>query len=551
MSQTTSKDSKQIKLKSTLVSIQQATRFNPNYYYPLSLHYLKAYANKALTDGISISIKDYSIEEAPNHIIYDLLKDSPDVIGFSSYIWNIQKVLGISHLLKKLHPTVKIVLGGPQVTATADAILTENEWVDVVVQGEGEQTFAELLKYYRDNNFGIEEIQGISYRTHGKIQSNPARPLLENLDDIPSPFNEGIDDESHTILIETQRGCPFECGFCSYHKNFKSVRNFSLERVKKDLSHLIGSGVKRLFLADPTFNLNPKRAKEILKFIGSINNKGTVINTELRAELLDQETVDLAEKAGITFLEIGLQSTNPVTLELIGRATNLIKFENGIRLLEKSKIQYVIQLIIGLPGDSLNTFKNSMDYALSLASDKLQVFELQLLPGSAIYDNGDQYGMLFHLTPPHNVIQNNTFSYIDIVKAKLLYRELFLIYIRRNYAPLAKLSDLRPSELIETWVAWREAQTGISLSDFERSGALKRLRLFSRFMKELLIQNSSSPLTRVSISAKCDLLAWQIVGKHLIKSIRLLLGGGWHEMIRKIKNVRRSTGYLDPIDNFS
>jgi radical SAM superfamily enzyme YgiQ (UPF0313 family) len=550
MSQTNSQDSLPIKLKSTLVSIQQATRFNPNYYYPLSLHYLKAYANKVLTDNITISIKDYSIEEAPNHIIYDLLKDTPDVIGFSCYIWNIQKILGITYLLKKLHPAVKIVLGGPQVTATANTILTENECVDVIVQGEGEQTFAEVLKYYGSKDLRIEAIKGISYRAHGKVQSNPARPLIENLDDIPSPFNEGINDESHTILIETQRGCPFECGFCSYHKNFKSVRCFSLERVKKDLSHLIGSGVKRLFLADPTFNLNPKRAKEILKHIISIN-KGTIINTELRAELLDQETVDLSEQAGITFLEIGLQSTNPVTLKLIGRETDLTKFENGIRLLGKSKIQYVIQLIIGLPGDSLNSFKNSMNYALSLASDKLQVFELQLLPGSAIHDNGDQYGMLFHLTPPHNVIQNNTFSYIDIVKAKLLYREIFLIYIRRNYAPLAKLSDLRPSELIETWVAWREEQTGISLSDFEKTGALKRLRLFSQFIKELLLQNSSATSTNLYITGKCNLLVLQIIYKHLIKSARLLLGGGLHEMIRKIKNFRRATGYLDPIDNFS
>jgi len=536
-------------MKSTLVSIYQATRFNPNYYYPLSLHYLKAYANKELADDVTISINNYNIEEAPNHIIYDLLKDSPDVIAFSCYIWNTQKILGITHLLKKLNPTLKIVLGGPQVTATAETILAENESVDVIVRGEGEQTFAELLKYYLNNNLGIEEITGISYKADGKVHSNQPRPLIANLDDIPSPFNEGIKDKSHTILIETQRGCPFECGFCSYHKNFKSVRTFSLERVKSDINHLIRSGVKQLYLADPTFNLNPKRAKEILKYIGSIN-KDTVVNTELRAELLDQETVDLSEKAGVTFLEIGLQSTNPETLKIIGRETNLNKFEKGIKLLEKSKIQYVVQLIIGLPGDDLNTFKNSMDYVLNLASDKLQVFELQLLPGSALHDNAEQHGMLFHLMPPHLVIQNNTFSFSDVVKAKLLYREAFLIYIRRNYAALANLSDLKPSELIERWVAWREALTGLSLDDFEKSNGTRRLQLFSRFMKELLLVNSSSPLTKLYITGKCNLLAMQIIYKHLIKSIRLLSGGGLHQMIKKIKNFGRGSGYLDPIENF-
>ncbi len=544
-----SADNERIKMKSILVSIYQATRFNPNYYYPLSLHYLKAYAIKELTDGITIAIQNYNIEEAPNHIIYDLLKDSPDVIGFSCYIWNIQKILGIAHLLKRLNPAVKIVLGGPQVTATADIILTENEWVDVIVRGEGEQTFAELLKYYLNNDLRIEEIQGISYRANGKIQSNQSRPLIINLDDIPSPFNEGIDNKSHEILIETQRGCPFECAFCSYHKNFKSVRRFSLERVKSDLNHLISSGVERLYLADPTFNLDQKRAKQILKYIGSIN-KNAVINTELRAEFLDRETVDLLEKAGVTFLEIGLQSTNPTTLKKIGRETDLNKFENGIKLLQKSRIQYVIQLIIGLPGDDLNSFKNSMDYVLNLAPDKLQVFELQLLPGSALHDNADEHGMLFHLMPPHLVIQNNTFSYSDIVKAKLLFREAFLLYVRRNYAPLANLSDLRPSELIETWVAWREREIGLFLNEFEKSNSTRRLRLFSRFIKELLLQNSSSTLSNFYITGKCNLLVLLIVYKHLNKVIRLLLGGGLHEAIKRIKNFGRSTGFVDPIENF-
>ena len=166
-------------MKSTLVSIYQKTAFNQNYYYPLALHYLKAYANKESGDGITIAVKNYSIDMAPNLIIHDLLKDSPDVIAFSCYIWNTEKILALSDMLKKLNPAVKIVLGGPEVTATADIILTENEWVDVIVLGEGEQTFAELLRYYLNNDLRIEEIKGISYRANGKIQSN--QPLTASL----------------------------------------------------------------------------------------------------------------------------------------------------------------------------------------------------------------------------------------------------------------------------------------------------------------------------------------------------------------------------------
>ena len=538
-------------MKLTLVSVYQKTAFNRNYYYPLSLHYLKAYANKELGDDITIAVKNYSIGEAPNQIVYDLLKDSPDVIGFSCYIWNTNKILGISYLLKKLNPALKIVLGGPQVTAIADIILTENEWVDVIVRGEGEQTFSELLKYYSNTDLRIEEIKGINYRANGKIQSNQSRPLIENLDDIPSPFNEEIADQSQTILIETQRGCPFKCGFCTYHKNFKSVRQFSMQRIKKDLHHLICSGVKKLFLADPTFNLNPERAKEILRYIASIN-RNTIINTELRAELLDQETVDLFEKAGVTFLEIGLQSTNPITLKTIGRATNFDKFENGIKLLEKIKIQYVIQLIIGLPDDDLSTFKNSMDYVLNLAPNKLQVFELQLLPGSALYDNAVQHGMLFTLAPPHVVIQNKTFSYRDMVKAKHLYEEAFIIY-NLNFGILPKLIDLKPSELIEQWVAWKETQRDLSLSDFEKlnstGNSMGRLLLFSRFIKDLLLQNSSSVLKNLYIRGKCKLLVLLVVYKTLRKLIRQhLISARLDEAFKKIKYFRKRTGYVDPLE---
>jgi len=515
-----SADNERIKMKAILVSFYRTTDFNPNYYYPLSLHYLKAYANKELADDITISIKDYSVEEDSSHVVYDLLKDSPDLIGFSCYVWNTKEILLISNLLKKLSPAVKIVLGGPQVTYTADSVLTENEWVDVIVRGEGEQTFAELLKYYLNYGPAIEEIKGISHRTNGKIQSNESRPLIKNLDDIPSPFNEGIGDKSHSILIETQRGCPFECAFCDSHKNFKSVRYFSLERVKKDLHYLITSGVKRLFLADSTFNLDGKRAKEILRYIGSIN-KDTVISTELRAELLDRETVDLLEKAGVDFVEFGLQSTNPITSKNIGRETNFTKFEEGISFLEKSKIQYVIQLIIGLPGDDLSSFKNSMDYVLHLAPTTLQAFELQLLPGTALYENADQHGMLFHVTPPHLVIQTQTFSYSDMMKAKQLSREAFLMY-PRNYAILANLSDLRPSELIEKWVAWRETKIDLSFSDYEKLKGIRRLLLFSRFIQELLLQNNSSAVTNLYITVKCNLLVSLIVFKYFNKVIRRL-----------------------------
>ena len=517
-------DNERIKMKAILVSFYRTTDFNPNYYYPLSLHYLKAYANKELADDITVAIKDYSVEEDSSHVVCDLLKDSPDVIGFSCYVWNTKEILEISNLLKKLNPVVKIVLGGPQVTYTADIVLTENEWIDVIVRGEGEQTFAELLKHYLNSDLRIEEIKGISYRTNGKIQSNESRPLIKNLDDIPSPFNEGTGDKSHTILMETQRGCPFECAFCDSHKNFKSVRYFSLERVKKDLNYLISSGVKQLFLADSTFNLDGKRAKEILKYIGSIN-KDTVINTELRAELLDRETVDLLEKAGVKFVEFGLQSTHPITSKIIGRETNFAKFEEGIKLLEKSKIQYVIQLIIGLPGDDLSSFKNSMNYVLNLAPTTLQAFELQLLPGTALYENADQHGMLFHPTPPHLVIQTKTFSYSDMMKAKQLSREAFLMY-PRNYAILANLSDLRPSELIEKWVAWRETKIDLSFSDYEKLNGLRRLRLFYIFIRELLLQNNYSALTNIYITVKCNILVLIIVYKYLSKVIsRLLLAG--------------------------
>ncbi len=538
-------------MKITLVSLYSKTAFNQNYYSPLALQYLEAYANKELAGAVTIAVKKYTIQEAPNQIVYDLLKDRPDVIGFSCYIWNTNKILGLAYLLKKLNPALKIVLGGPQVTAKADITLIENEWVDVIVRGEGEQTFAELLKYYVHNDRRMEEITGITYRADAEVKSNEPRPVLANLDDIPSPFKEGLDDESSTILIETQRGCPFKCGFCSYHKNFKSIRQFSLERIKRDLKHLIDSGVKKLYLADPTFNLNPERAKEILRYIASIN-KNTVINTELRAELLDQETVDLLEGAGVTFLEIGLQSTNPVTLKAIGRATNFDKFESGINLLKKTKVKFVIQLIIGLPGDDLGTFKSSMDYVINLAPGTLQVFELQLLPGSALYDNAVEHGMLFTLAPPHLVVQNKTFSYSDMVKAKRLFEEAFIIY-NLNFGILPKLTELRPSDLTEKWIAWKEEQMYRSPGDFEKSNStgnsMGRLLLFSRFIKESLMQNSSSVLKNLSIRGKCNLLVLLIVYKTLTKLIRQhFISARFGEMIKKITYFRRRTGYIDPIE---
>jgi radical SAM superfamily enzyme YgiQ (UPF0313 family) len=207
--------------------------------------------------------------------------------------------------------------------------LGENPFIDAVVKGEGEVTFAELLKHYLGKG-RLEGIEGVSYRIDGQVFENPDRPLIENLSEIPSPYLEGIlIPRDKVTYIETFRGCIFKCGYCFEGKNFPRPRFFPEDRIKREIEFIMSNPeIKSFHFIDSIFNLKKERLEKIVGILSAANRFNTELRTiEIIAEFVDEETVALFKKANVKSVETGPQTVNKETLKNVTRYYDEEKFK--------------------------------------------------------------------------------------------------------------------------------------------------------------------------------------------------------------------------------
>lgn len=394
------------------------TSLNAKYIHSnLAIRYLNAYCHDDFPD---IFIREYTINDRAEAVLGEIYKERADVVAFSCYIWNIGETLQIAANLKKVSPETIIVLGGPEVTYDPVDILSHNPYVDYIDYGEGEETFRQLLGYIKHNNVNIENILGLAYRTKGKCEKNQARPLIKDLDKIPFPYLENLKSfQNKIIYYESTRGCPFQCQYC-LSSTIEGVRFFSLDRVKRDLTRFIEAGVKQVKFVDRTFNCNHQRALEIMKFLagapGDIN-----FHFEVAADLIGREMLDFLATVpkGRFQFEIGIQSTNSDTLELIKRKMDLSKVKENVREIKSfGNIHQHLDLIAGLPAESYESFRNSFNEVYALKPDMLQLGFLKLLKGSGIRERAEGYGIKYTAEPPYEVLANDFLSYGKVLKLK-------------------------------------------------------------------------------------------------------------------------------------
>lgn len=355
---------------------------------------------------------DYDIkifESTINANLYDfaqkIISENPRVISFSCYIWNITQTLEICKEIKE-NLDCKIVLGGPEVAYRSKDILEKYDYIDFVLAGEGEWSFPLFL----DNiNGNLSSVDGLTYRQNSEIIINPEK---EYTDTPPSPYSAEFYEnlKGRIAYIETSRGCPYRCAFCLSGRCSK-LRFFDLEQVKKDVINLANSGTQTLKFVDRTFNANSKRANEILLFIkenyGAKIPESVCFHFEIAGDILTEETLEILSQMpkGAVQLEIGMQSFNEETLKTINRKTNTEKLIKNIeRLLQMGNMHIHIDLIAGLTGEDLESFKNSFNTGYSLKAHMLQMGFLKLLYGADMRENPDDFPCEYSKEPPYEVV---------------------------------------------------------------------------------------------------------------------------------------------------
>ncbi len=413
---------------------------------------LSAGVEEYCNDGICTEVVEGTVNETPEKVLERILSHKPQVIGFCCYIWNISSVLKLVELVKAALSDCSIVLGGPEVSYNAKEILLKVPLVDYVISGEGERPFAQLLlAIYHEAE--LRDIPGLCYRKGQEpVIAEPYLPC--NIP--PSPYNDKYLAalNGRIAYLETSRGCPFSCAFCLSGR-CGGVRYYDIERVKRELILLAGSGTKTIKLVDRTFNASIKRAKEIFGFIiehyGKEIPQGLCFHFEIAGDLLDAETIDLLGSAPLGSLqfEIGVQSFNPRTLSAVNRKTDVEKLKNNIAaLLKKGNAHIHLDLIAGLPYEDLRSFADSFNMAYNLKPHMLQLGFLKLLHGSAMREKPEQFPCEYNRAAPYEVLETPWISREELIKlhsTELALNQLYnLGRFRRTLDYLLSRTDKSP-----------------------------------------------------------------------------------------------------------
>lgn len=380
----------------------------------LALRYLKAYGE---AHGQAYDIVEYTINMPVLHILSDITEHDIDVLGFACYIWNIEMTLHVVDMVKAVRPDIKIVLGGPEVSFTADELLERCPNIDYIVQGEGEEAFHALVTALHLGNDGLDPvIPGVRGRRNGSILGSAEAVEVRDLSTIPFPYTEeDMDDLEHKIIYyESSRGCPFSCQYClSGNKN--TVRFFPQERTLEELQWFIDHGVKQVKFVDRTFNCAPHHHRPLMEFMRD-SDTDMNFHLEMEPELMTEwETNILCETPpGRIQIEVGVQSTHKKTLDAINRYNDWPYIQKSIRpIIQAGRTHVHMDLIVGLPHEDFNRFGQSFNDLFSLQPHALQIGFLKLLKGSGVR-RMREYKYVADPLAPYEVLSTHVLPYDDV-----------------------------------------------------------------------------------------------------------------------------------------
>jgi hypothetical protein len=405
---------------------------------PLGPAMLASALKRAFPEAVQSRILDLFLEHSPEACADLILASDPDGVGLSIYVWNRSLGREIARVLRDRKPSLLLFAGGSEATADPAGIMAEG-FLDFVLPGEGEELIVEVVG---------QLLRGAS---PAEIRRTVRPSVVRDLATLPSPYLDGsLDPGAYSgMLWELSRGCPFHCDFCFESRGSGGTRRVSMERVKAELLQFEACGVSQVFVLDPTFNFDQRQAKAILRLIAA---EAPAIHFffEIRSEFIDAELAGLFAAIRCS-LQIGLQSADDAVLRNISRSIDPDDFEAKVLLLHEAGATYGFDLIYGLPGDTLEGFHLSLDFALSLAPNHLDIFPLSVLPGTRLHETAPGFGLRYLQEVPYTVLASPTFSEADLGSAARVAKACDLLYNQGKAVPwfgmFLEALALRPSEL--------------------------------------------------------------------------------------------------------
>lgn len=400
----------------------------PSETIPLGAASVAAALSKAFGARLEVSLAEASPTEEPGRVASRLLETRPDFIGFSVYTWNRRMMAAVVEAIESKGFSGPLFAGGPEASAEPFGLIAELG-LDFIVVGEGEESsvaaFKALLGPTADSKgktgrmergASLEGLPGIALP--GKREAFKRRPAPDPAS-LVSPWLSGTVSPNgrDEVVWELSRGCAFHCTYCYEGRGEGGVRVFPKARVEAELELLARGGAERVFVLDPTFNWKKERALDLLALFAA-RGKGMAWKFEVRAELLDRSLARAFARLDAS-IQIGLQSSDPQVLAKVGRpGFDAERFAAKVALLDAEGLTWGLDLIYGLPGDTLRGFAKSVDYALGLAPNHLDIFPLTVLPGTELAEQAAGFGLDVDGEAPHLLLGAPGFPAEDMARAR-------------------------------------------------------------------------------------------------------------------------------------
>ena len=393
------------------------TTLNSRYTHTaIALRYL--YANMQELQDETL-IQEFTINENIQSIAEQILEQQPSIIGISVYIWNASEVHQLLEILKKISPECTIVLGGPEASHLPHRV--DLSKADYIIQGEGDVAFYKLCRGIFDGTAPTEQV---------------IAPVMANLKEIKLPYDYYSDSDvaNRYIYVEASRGCPFLCEFCLSAIDEK-VRNFDIDTLLVEFEKLWQRGARNFKFIDRTFNLNMKFANALLDFFLA-KEPPYFAHFEVVPDHFPESLKSRIARfpAGALQLEVGIQTLDPVIADNINRPLKIEKIKENLAYLEnETKAHMHVDLIIGLPGETLEGFGRNLNELAALTSCEIQIGILKHLSGTTMSRHDRDSGMIYSDVPPYDILQNDLITFAQIQEMKRFARFWDLVYNSGNF----------------------------------------------------------------------------------------------------------------------
>jgi len=428
---------------------------------------------------------EFDLQIQPRTATEKILEHNPRIVAIGCYIWNIDLATQVSAQLKAIHPDIKIILGGPEISyETEEQEIFQH--ADHVIYGEGEVEFTRLCKallYHGDTEAQRKENENsVPPCLRGEKTIHAAPVDLAQIK-LPYDFYTDSDLAHRAIYVEASRGCPFRCEYCMSSLD-PDVRHFPEEKLFPAFGKLIDRGARVFKFVDRTFNINIAFALKTIAFFRERHVPGMMLHFEVIPDHLPDELLDAIKQCppGMLQFEIGIQTFNPEVAARIQRPLNIEKIETNLRRLRtETGVHIHSDLIAGLPGENLESFESGFNRLLALNPQEIQLGILKRLRGAPIAKHSKDWKMVYSLHAPYEILQTSQIPFADMQRIGRFARYWNLTVNNGQFihtAPLIWQNAPSPFAAFMLWSDWLYAKTNTT-------GNIALLRLAKLLMEFL------------------------------------------------------------------